>query len=359
MSFNINLWGVEGNQLVSLTRERLDREDRLEEWIANDTSLLGLRLLVIARQLPTPFGGRVDLLAIQENGDLVLLELKRDKTPREVVAQALDYASWVATLTPLQVTEIAQEYLQRPFDQSFLEYFGNHLPEVINNDHQIVIVASNLDDSSERIVQYLSVHHSIDINVVFFSCFRDGNKELVGRAWLLNPEENRQRVQATKSPSWTGAWFVNVGESGEHDFRNWDDCRKYGFLSAGWGRQYTDPLSRLAVGSQVFAYMKGRGYVGCGTVLSEACPAKDYIPKGTRKCILDLPLEARDMSHTRNDLDQCEWVVGVAWHKTFDREKAKFFTGAFANQHIVCKLRDPQTLDFLTREFGVSLPSVT
>ena len=46
----------------------------------------------------TGFGGRIDLLAIAPDGSLILIELKRNRTPREVVAKALDYASWVEKL---------------------------------------------------------------------------------------------------------------------------------------------------------------------------------------------------------------------------------------------------------------------
>lgn len=347
MSFNILLWGVENGQLVALAKERLDNEDRLEEWIAHDVSLLGLNVLVIGRQVRTPSGGRIDLLAIDQLGDIVILELKRDRTPREVVAQALDYASWVAGLLPMQVEEIAQDYLKKPLTEVFQEKFGTSFPEVVNNDHRIVIVASELDDSSERIVQYLSTRHSLNINVVFFTCFRQGKKELVGRAWLIDPEEAELRSEVRRS--WSGFWFVNVGD-GEH--RNWEDCKKYGFLAAGW-RPWTDQLGKLTPGSKVFAYMKGLGYVGFGTVVLEACPAKDFTPAGHKKPLLDSALSA-DMGHNRNDPNKCEWVVGVKWHKAFPRDQAKTFSGAFANPNIVCKLRDQQTLDFLRREFNVS-----
>ncbi|MFL5245255.1 MAG: hypothetical protein ACJ8FY_24405 [Gemmataceae bacterium] len=350
MSFNMLLWTIENGGLAEMTRERLDNEDRLEQWIADDVALLGLIVLIIGRQVRTTSGGRIDLLAIDEQGDIVLVELKRDRTPREVVAQALDYASWVAGLLPLQIEEIAQDYLKKPLVEAFQEKFGTSLPEVINNDHRIVIVASELDDSSERIVQYLSARHSLNINVVFFTCFRQGKKEFIGRAWLLDPEEAEQRSELRRSASWSGYWFFNVGES-EH--RNWDDCVKYGFLAAGW-RPWTDQLARLSLGSKVFAYLKGKGggYVGFGEVTHEACPVKDFTPDGHRKQLLDFDLSA-DMAHNRNDPNKCEWVVGVKWKKTFQREKAKTFSGAFANQAIVCKLRDQRTLDFLRREFIV------
>lgn len=351
MSFNMVLWENRNGKLAELPKRRLDDEERLEDWIAEDASLLGLDLLIIGRQVRTPYSGRIDLLGLDQQGNLVILELKRDRTPREVVAQVLDYASWVATLLPPDVAVIAQGYLDKPLATAFHEQFGTDLPEVVNNDHRMLIVASELDDSSERIVQYLASRHSLNINVVFFTCFGDAGKELVGRAWLLDPEEVEERAEARRTTPWAGQWFVNVGEA---DHRNWDDCRKYGFLAAGYGRKYTERLLNLARGSKVFAYMKGLGYVGYGEVIQEAKPAKDFIPDGQTKSILDLPLVATNMKHDRNDPDQCEWVVGVKWVCSFPRDQAKRFVGAFANQNIVCKLRDAQTVEFLRREFNVT-----
>lgn len=54
--------------------------------------------MVVGRQVTTAFGKLIDLLAVDAEGNLTVVELKRDRTPREVVAQVLDYASWVEVL---------------------------------------------------------------------------------------------------------------------------------------------------------------------------------------------------------------------------------------------------------------------
>jgi RecB family endonuclease NucS len=54
----------------------------------------------------TAFDTLVDLLAIDANGTVIIIELKRDKTPRDVVAQAIGYASWVVTLADYQLIDI-------------------------------------------------------------------------------------------------------------------------------------------------------------------------------------------------------------------------------------------------------------
>ena len=88
------IWTV-ADKPVPLAAARLPGEQTLEEMIVRDPRILSSEWMLIGRQEVTSHGGRIDLLAIAPDGSLVLIELKRDRTPREIVAQALDYASWV------------------------------------------------------------------------------------------------------------------------------------------------------------------------------------------------------------------------------------------------------------------------
>ena len=51
-----------------------------------------------------------------------------------------------------------------------------------------------------------------------------------------------------------------------------------------------------------------------------------------------------------------EWLVKLKWLKTFKQEDAQWFTRAFANQNVVCKLREPNTFKFLADKFELSIP---
>lgn len=344
------LYRLSGNSLEPISRGKLANENLIEGWIERQPDLLGLDLLVIGRQVVTEFGGRIDLLGIDADGNLVIVELKRDRTPREIIAQVLDYASWVSTLTTRQVHDLAAGYLKGQLDTAFRERFGSALPQTLNETHTMVIVASAFDASSQRIVRYLSEIHDIAINTAFFSVFEDEGRTLLATDWLLDQAEVTERSEARVQAPWSGLWYVNVGEGSS---RSWDDMRKFGFIAAGNGERYSGPLQRLQVGDPIVAYQKQAGYVGYGKITSTAVMARDFeTPQGP---LLTQTLVQPNLAHDRDDPKLAEYVVGVEWLKSVPLSRAKWADGLFANQNIVCKLRDPKTIDFLKEQFGVAV----
>ena len=85
----------------------------LENWLeANPNSILeDGALLIIGRQVTTNLGSIVDLLGIDRQGNLVVVELKRDRTPRDTLAQVLEYGSFVEELDTDQLENILKNYL--------------------------------------------------------------------------------------------------------------------------------------------------------------------------------------------------------------------------------------------------------
>ena len=166
------IWKV-SPQPQPLVESSLANEKLLEDMIVLDMRIISSEWILIGRQEITSHGGRVDLLAIAPDGSLVLIELKRDRTPREIIAQALDYASWVEQLTPDKIAQIYQRFSNGgTLDQAFQQRFGTELDEeTLNQSHQIIIVAAELDAATERIIGYLNAR-DIAINAVFFQVFQ-------------------------------------------------------------------------------------------------------------------------------------------------------------------------------------------
>ena len=188
----IRLWEITPDQkLAELNRNQISLEERLEDWLENDISVLDRNLLVIGRQVSTDFGGAIDLLCLDKRGDTVVIELKKGKTPREVTAQALDYASWVKVLSSERLADIADAHfgVENSLTSEFQTRFGEDLPGELNLNHRSLIVAEEMDASTERIVRYLS-DINVPINVATVQHFidKDGRKYLA-QVYLIEPEE--------------------------------------------------------------------------------------------------------------------------------------------------------------------------
>jgi hypothetical protein len=163
-------------------------------------SILHDQWMLIGRQVDTGFGGRLDLLAVAPDGALVLIELKRDRTPRDVIAQAIDYATFVSALASEDIAAIYAKFKPSgDLGADFQTRFGQPLDEdALNATHQIVVVAETIDDSTVRIVRYLS-ERDIAINVLCFQVFALGDERLLSRAWLLDPVETQANAAVTQT----------------------------------------------------------------------------------------------------------------------------------------------------------------
>ena len=359
MPIEFGLWRIDGEGYSRLSSTKLDDESRLEDLIVEDPNMLGRDLLIVGRQVHTDSGNRLDLLGIDVEGDLHLIELKRDRTPRDVVAQALDYASWVRELGYEDVVDIFESFDDdREFEEAFGEKFStarpegeSGVPEDVNQSHTLTIVASELDAATERIIEYLSDEYSVPVNAVRFNYYEDDEREYVGRTWLIDPQETTE--PPSKRESWNETdFYVSFGE-GPH--RSWKDAREYGFISGGQGEWYSRTLGQLFVGARVFVHIPSEGYVGVAEVTREKTPVTDFEvdEDGETRNILDFDLNADRMDENADDPELREYLVGVEWKDTRPVEDAYWETGMYANQNTVTKLRNQFTLERLYDEFDV------
>jgi hypothetical protein len=174
--------------------------------------------------------------------------------------------------------------------------------------------------------------------------------------------------------------FTNVGEAPPHPgpewtySRQWNACVEYGFMSAGQGLVYSQPLLNIKVKDIITAYITGCGYVGVGVVTKKAVKIKDFEFNG-KKYLRDFKIDEKILSgelktnetveglpYLRKSLfrnctnEKTEFVIGVDWIKTVGKTDACWQTGIglFAKPHIQCSLQNqPETLQFLENCFDV------
>lgn len=354
MPVEMRMWRIDGDEPKPLATAKLPAEKDLHEFLKRDPSLLGERLLVIGSEVITPYGPRLDLLAIDADGNLHLLELKRDKTPRDVVAQVLDYGSWASTLSRDDIIDIATKHLDQPFEAAFEDVFGSAPPDELNGDLDLTIVAAELDASSERIVEYLR-DFGVPINAVFFSYLEDDGRRYLARSWLASADEETPSApkgsKRNKKAAWNGVdWYISFGGN-----RPWEDARRLGFVSAGGGKFYSQTMRSLPEGARVWVNLPGTGFVAVGTTLAPAARfenAKVQVA-GEWQHLSEQELIGTYNAGSEFDDDDVEWVVPVEWIDARPENEAYWEKGMFASQHSACKLRQEFTLGRLADHFSI------
>lgn len=136
----------------SFTELKFKEREHLQEWIANNPEVLGEELLIIQKE----FSGfcdtneRLDLLALDKQGNLVIIENKLDDSGKDVTWQVIKYASYCSSLSPQQIIKIYQEYLnsEANAEERLSEFFDNKdIKEIILNQgvtsQRLILVAAN------------------------------------------------------------------------------------------------------------------------------------------------------------------------------------------------------------------------
>ena len=343
MPIDVSVWRIdEGLNPVPL--KGMDYERDLQEILAADLSIIDPGLMVIGREVVTAYGQRIDILAIDSEGTLVVLELKRDTTPREVVAQLLDYGYWIRDIKSDEIAKTFIEYQERyhgsvtpiAIDEAMRNKFGD-VPDELNTSHQLIIVTKELDPATERIVSYLTEEYRVEnVRVVSFQVFQDEDHQYLTRVWVNEPDAHSVEPKVGRG-QWNSEFYVSFGE-GPH--RSWNDAKRYGFISAGGGEWYVRTLRTLQPSDRVWVNVPKTGYVGVGKVTASAVRREDFEvwQNGTLTPFRELELEAPRALDEEHE----EYFVAINWTKTVDLYTAVSELGFFGNQNTVARPRSPR-----------------
>jgi len=247
----------DSNRIAPLSVKRFSdlgftERHHLQEWLANEPNALGEDLLIIQKE----FDGfddtkeRLDLLALDKLGNLVIIENKLDDSGRDVVWQALKYASYCANLTKPQIVDIYQKYLDRyeqggDAKESICDFIGTpDIDEIklnIGNSQRIMFVAANFRKEVTSTALWLlgqgiSVHcvkvtpyalgEQLLLNVEQIIPTPEAEELMIGMSAKEKEEKNTEAVVKTRHTVRRAFW-----EQALEAFQN-SNCSLYNNISA-------------------------------------------------------------------------------------------------------------------------------
>jgi hypothetical protein len=205
----LSAWTITGAKPEKLLGASVGLEKDLEAWIAADPSLVDQGFVVLKQQLNLGAAGRLDLLCVDQQGRLVVVEIKRGILIRETIAQGIDYASVIAGWSA--------EMIRSQIDESVITSHADHpgvgaLLQAGEDDDsrevEIVIVGCGGDPGIDRMLEFLGSTYSVPIRAVTFDVFTlaDGHRILVRE----EREAETPPKQAASQPSVDGV-IARVG----------------------------------------------------------------------------------------------------------------------------------------------------
>ncbi|KAF0221371.1 MAG: hypothetical protein FD174_509 [Geobacteraceae bacterium] len=312
----------------------------LEDWLESnpDGIVEDGKILVIGRQVATDLGGFIDLLGVDREGDVVVVELKRDRTPRDTLAQALEYASFAERLDTGQLESILRSYLN---DESLSlaehhrEYFelGSDEAVAFNKDQRIVIVGQRVTQEIRQTASFLR-SKGFRVTCVEFTFFQaNGGTRLLSQEIVVGKESGKPRQVASGSlPIVTANEFLgSLDDNGKAVFSRILQLAKEKSMPIHWGTKgfslnvdlggrhvaicFGYPAESVYKQS-IYTALRGRGGMASKTAVpedvfsslwSKAEATGLFVPAGRElKCLINRKLSEEEIS---SFLDWCEAVT--------------------------------------------------
>ena len=193
------------NILAPAQRVRIERESDIEDWLENSPwAVIQDELILWIDRQPSAQDeeGTIfpDLLGVDLEGNLVIVEFKRGKTPRTVVAQLLEYAAWADELSMEQIHDIADAYFEKrdefrgkTFSKAFREVFDvpeTDEPPPLKRKLRLFVVAEEIQPRVARVCRFLRTSYKMDVSCIEVSKFQtESEDEIVSIKTVVGCED--------------------------------------------------------------------------------------------------------------------------------------------------------------------------
>ena len=196
MMDEIKIWTIDGSSQANEVTElepanRTETEQMLEDTLVANPEMLMPGLTLVGRQTPTT-GGRLDLLGVDSSGQLVVFELKRETLTRDAVAQIINYASSLESLSDDDLAaQIAEQSGKNGIDpiDDFEEWYSQRFAEQQLDSLkpvQMMLVGLGADKDVTRMVDFLT-KRGVDISLLTFHGYSHAGKTLLAKQVQAEP----------------------------------------------------------------------------------------------------------------------------------------------------------------------------
>ncbi len=198
-----NLSTVESNQSGSFEELKIWERTHIQEWIRKSPEILGEELLILSIEFDrfVQSNDRLDILACDKKGNLVVIELKRDHTAGYADLQSIRYAAMISTLTVKSVLPYYVSYHNKsnpdnPIDTMKAEEQINDFIdgefEDFSTRTRIILCSENFSTELTTTVIWLRTQFGVDLSCVRIKPHKVGEKIIIVPSLIIPIPEAKQ-----------------------------------------------------------------------------------------------------------------------------------------------------------------------
>jgi hypothetical protein len=228
-SYNTKSNDIEICKKTDFTSHNILERQHIEKWIEKSPDILGEDLLIVTNEYNKfdKTNERLDLIALDKEGNVVVIELKRDDSGKNVDLQALKYAAYCSTLTLDELCIIYKNYIDKNGSNFTIEsarekivgFISSPDFEELNDKPRIILVSKDFRQEVTASVLWLR-KFNLDIKCVKLTPYEINPEEIVIEVNTIIPlaEAEDYIIQAERKENQEGK--VSVTRQEYLDFYN-------------------------------------------------------------------------------------------------------------------------------------------
>jgi hypothetical protein len=241
------------------------KEKHFEEWVAKNPKLLFTdenAVLVIAQEVSGE--PMADILALDSEGNLIIIEAKRDWSDRNTIGQVLDYAAHLREWDYDEFNARAKKYFKNNIEliDRFREFVDN--PDFPKDElckkQRLFIVAPESDSSLFKVIDWLN-QYQVPIDYIPFKIMQAKEGDYLLQIRQIDVEPLPQKW------GWEGDWFFNTNET--YGKGAYNEMIEQAVIAVYGYHDGKERLDKPSPGDRVFMYVNNIGIIGKGKVAEE------------------------------------------------------------------------------------------
>lgn len=252
------------------------KEKDIEKWVVNRPKILFSdpdSVMIIASEVSGEL--QADVLAVDSQGNLIVIEIKRHMADRNAVGQILDYAARFSTWSEKQFNQRWKSQVGEGRGDLFDEFRrfvdnSSFAREDFLKNRRLYILAAGEDDSMKCIISWLRDGYGVPIDFVPFGLYKDGDETFLKMGKI-------DVTPIVSKAEWGFDWFFNTNET--YAPNAYEKMIADNVIAAcGYGPEKTEHKMGLPdKGQRVFMFVNGKGIIAVGTVVGDSAVQRDTV----------------------------------------------------------------------------------